>query len=146
MGKSLEDPCPPAGFQPLFRSSPFLETVGPFFYRNNESGGFVVAVRVLPKHANSRGTAHGGLLLTLLDVALGYSAAYVKRPPLALTTASLSADFVSAPKVGDWAEAHVEVQKVGARLAFAQAFLVVNGSRAVRASAVFSREPESIQT
>ncbi len=71
-------PRPPAGFEPLFRTSPFLDTVGPLFYRKEPDGGFVVGLRVLPKHANTR-------------------------------------------------------------LAFANAFLVVNGERLVRASAVFSR-------
>jgi len=33
------------------------------------------------------------------------------------------------------------VQKVGGRLAFANAFLVVNGERIVRGSAVFARGP-----
>ena len=28
-----DEPRPPAGFEPLFRTSPFLETVGPLFYR-----------------------------------------------------------------------------------------------------------------
>jgi acyl-coenzyme A thioesterase 13 len=93
----------------------------------------------LPKHANARGSAHGGLLLTLLDVALGYRAAFSQHPPAALTTASITADFVGAPKLGDWVEAHVDVQKVGSRLAFANAFLTVNGERLVRASAVFPR-------
>jgi len=41
--------------------------------------------------------------------------------------------------VGDWVEAHVDVQKVGGRLAFANAFLVVNGERVVRGNAVFAR-------
>ena len=44
---------PPAGFEPLFRSSPFSETVGPFFYRKEPDGSFVVGMRVLPKHACS---------------------------------------------------------------------------------------------
>ena len=78
-------------------------------------------------------------MLTLLDVALGYRAAFSQDPPAALTTASVCADFAGAPKVGDWVEAHVDVQKVGSRLGFANAFLVVNGERLVRASAVFSR-------
>jgi uncharacterized protein (TIGR00369 family) len=134
-----QDASPPPGFEPLFRSSPFLETTGPFFYRNEPDGGFIVAVRVLPKHGNARGSAHGGLLLTLLDIALGYRAAFSQDPPAALTTATLSADFVGSPKLGDWVEAHVDVQKVGSRLAFANAFLVVNGERLVRANAVFSR-------
>jgi acyl-coenzyme A thioesterase 13 len=138
------EPRPPAGFEPLFRTSPFLDTVGPLFYRKEPDGGFVVGLRVLPKHANTRGSAHGGLLLTLLDVALGYRAAFSQDPPAALTTASMCADFAGAPKLGDWVEAHVDVQKLGSRLAFANAFLMVNGERLVRASAVFSRSPGAL--
>jgi acyl-coenzyme A thioesterase PaaI-like protein len=63
------EPCPP-GFEPLFRSSPFLETVGPFFYKKEPDGRFIVGLRILPKHATARGGAHGGILLTLVDVAL----------------------------------------------------------------------------
>jgi len=135
-----DEPNPPAGFEPLFRTSPFLETIGPLFYRK-EADGFVIGLRVLGKHANARGGAHGGLLMTLLDIALGYRAAMSETPPAALITASLTADFIGGAKIGDWVEAHVEVQKVGGRLAFASAFLVVNGERITRGSAVFARGP-----
>jgi acyl-coenzyme A thioesterase 13 len=134
-------PNPPPGFEPLFRTSPFLEAAGPFFYRKETDGSFVAGLRVLPKHANARGSAHGGPLMTLLDVALGYRAALGENPPANLTTANLTADFIGAAKIGDWVEAHVDVQKVGARLAFANAFLIVNGERVVRGSAVFARGP-----
>jgi acyl-coenzyme A thioesterase 13 len=133
------DSEPPPGFEPLFRTSPFLDLLGPFFHRKEPEGMFVVGLRILPKHANARGTAHGGLLMTLLDIAIGYRTSLSQNPPAALTTASMTADFAGAPKVGDWIEAHVDVQKVGGRLAFANAFLVVNGERVVRGSAVFSR-------
>ena len=135
----MSEPNPPPGFEPLFRTSPFLETTGPYFYLKQPNGGFVIGLRILPKHANARGGAHGGLLMTLLDIALGYSSGLSQDPPAKLTTASLAADFVGAPKVGDWVEAHVDVQKVGGRLAFANAFLVVDGERVVRGSAVFAR-------
>ena len=141
-----QDAAPPSGFAPLFRSSPFLDTAGPFFFRKEPDGTFVVAMRVLQKHANTRGGAHGGVLLTLLDVALGYRAAFSQEPAAALTTASVCADFAGAPKVGDWVEAHVDVQKVGSRLAFANAFLVVDGERLVRASAVFARSAGALPT
>ena len=114
-----ENPDPPAGFEPLFRTSPFLQTIGPLFYRK-DTDGFVIGMQILPKHANARGTAHGGLLLTLLDVALGYRTAFSQNPPAALTTASITADFVGSPKIGDWVEAHVDVHKIGKRLAFAK--------------------------
>ena len=41
-----DEPNPPAGFEPLFRTSPFLETIGPLFYRK-DGDGFVVGLRVL---------------------------------------------------------------------------------------------------
>ena len=57
-----------------------------------------------------------------------------QEPPAGLITASLTADFAGAAKIGDWVEAHVDVQKVGGRLAFANAFLMVDGERIVRAA------------
>jgi len=135
----MQDANPPDGFEPLFRTSPFLDTIGPFFYRKDADGTFVIGMRILPKHANGRGGAHGGLLMTLLDIALGYRSGMSQDPPAKLTTASLTTDFVRAPVVGDWVEAHVDVQKVGGRLAFANAFLVVDGERVTRGSAVFAR-------
>ena len=128
----------PEGFEPLFRSSPFLDLIGPLFYRK-EGDGFVVGLRVLPKHANARGAAHGGLLLTMADVALGYRTAFSQTPPAALTTVNITADFTAAARVGDWVEVHVDIQRIGERLAFANAYLTVEHNRIARASAVFAR-------
>ena len=136
----MSDPNLPPGFEPLFRTSPFLETVGPLFYRKDPELGLVIGLRVAEKHANARGIAHGGLLLTLADIALGYRTAFAQDPPTGLITANLSADFAGAAKIGDWIEAHVDIQKVGSRLAFANAYLTVEGERIVRASAVFVRD------
>ena len=135
----MSEPNPPLGFELLFRTSPFLDTVGPLFCRKDPERGLVIGLRVAEKHANARGIAHGGLLLTLADIALGYRTAFAQEPPAGLITASLTADFAGAAKVGDWVEAHVDIQKVGGRLAFANAFLMVDGERIVRASAVFAR-------
>ncbi len=131
------------GYTALFRTSPFLDLVGPF-YQREEGEGLVVALRIEARHANARGTAHGGLLVTTADVALGYNAAYLgleKRAGAALITANLSVDFAGSAKVGDWVEARVDVQRVGARLAFANAYLYVGERRIARASAVFAVAP-----
>ena len=128
----------PPGFEPLFRTSPFLDLLGPVFYRRSEKT-FIVGLRVAEHHTNARGTAHGGLLLTLADVALGYVPAFSADPPLSLTTANLSADFAGHAKVGDWLEAHVDIQKIGSRLVFANAYLLVGAERIARVSAVFAR-------
>lgn len=54
----------PEGFQPLFRSSPLLDLLGPFFCRQDAQRQLVVALRIDEKHCNHGGTAHGGLLST----------------------------------------------------------------------------------
>jgi uncharacterized protein (TIGR00369 family) len=128
----------PAGFEPLFRSSPFLDHLGPFFMRKDADGAFVIGLRVLPCHANGRGNAHGGLLMTLCDIALGYRTSTSVDPRPFLTTASVTTDFAGSAKVGDWIEAHVDVQKVGRTLAFANCYVVCDGQRIVHASAIFT--------
>ena len=134
----------PPGFEPLFRSSPFLDHLGPFFMRKAEDGTFVVGLRVLPCHANGRGGAHGGLLMTLCDIALGYRTSSSTNPRPMLTTASVTTDFAGAAKIGDWIEAHVDVQKVGGRLAFANCYVMCDGQRIVHASAVFARTGDGL--
>src|SRR5258707_14934947 len=90
----------PSGFKPLFRTSPFLDTLGPFFYRET-APGFLIGLRVAQKHANAGGSAHGGVLMTLADISLGYTAAAAEEPPPTLPTVHISADFAGyAPGCG----------------------------------------------
>ena len=135
----------PDGFRPPPRTSPLLDLLGPF-YACGEGGDLVLGVRVAQKHANARGFAHAGLLLALADVALGYAAAFSEDPPAPLVTASLTADFAGSAGVGDWVEARVDVQRVGKRMAFANAYLHAGEKRIVRASAVFARAEGTTST
>ena len=128
----------PAGFEPMFRTSPFLEMLGPLYCRR-DPGRLVIGLRITAKHANARGLAHGGVLLTLCDIALGYSAAYSQDPPLSLTTAQISADFAGSARIGDWVESSADIQRFGGRLAFVNVYLTVGSTRIVRASGVFVR-------
>jgi len=132
-----EDIEAPPGFGPLFRSSPFLETIGPLFSRGN-GGDMVIGLRAARKHCNARGLVHGGVLSTLADIALGYGLAYSQDPPLKLVTASLTLDFAGSGKEGDWLETHVDIQRIGSRLAFANCYIWVADQRIVRASASFA--------
>lgn len=126
----------PAGFEPLFRTSPFLDTLGPF-YAKGAGADLVIGVRIAEKHCNARGTAHGGMMATLADIALGYATATSRTPPVALTTAGLTLDYAGVAKLGDWLEARVDIQKLGTRMAFVSAFLCVGDERIVRASGTF---------
>lgn len=126
----------PAGFGPLFRSSPVIDLIGPV-YSKGEGAELVLGLRVEQKHCNMRGALHGGILATLADIALGYAIAFSTKPPTGLVTANLTLDFAGTAKIGDWLEARVDIQKKGSRLAFANCYLSVGEQRIVRASAVF---------
>ena len=127
----------PAGFEPLFRSSPFLERTGPF-YCKARGAALQIGLRVLEHHLNARGAVHGGLLMTMADIALGYAMATSVDPPVAAVTSSLTTDFAGSAKLGDWLESTVDIQKVGRTLAFANVYLSVGEQRIVRASGVFA--------
>lgn len=126
----------PPEFRPLFRRSPVLDLIGPLYCRG-EGDDLIVGLRVEAKHCNARGTVHGGILAALADVALGYTMAFSSTPPANLITANLTLDFAGTAKIGDWLEAHVDVQKRGSRLSFANCYITANEQRIVRASAVF---------
>ena len=127
-----------SNFKPVFRSSPFLDAMGSFQY-HGWGEDLVMGVRVEKQACNARGIAHAGFLTGLADVALGYSLSTSTDPPGRYLTVNLSLDFSGNAKLGDWLETSVDIQKIGKRLAFANAYIQVNESRIARASAVFAR-------
>jgi uncharacterized protein (TIGR00369 family) len=129
---------PPAGFAVLDRTSPYIEAMGPFYWKVDGKQR-IVAVRAEEKHINSRGFVHGGVLCGLADLAIGYNLAYLQAPPLPLVTANLTVDFAGTAKHGDWLECRVDIQRVGGRLAYANAYVWRGEERIVRASAIFAR-------
>jgi uncharacterized protein (TIGR00369 family) len=126
----------PDGFTQVQRGGAFVGSLGPL-YLNAE--GTVLAIRVEKRHLNSQGLAHGGFLLTLADTALGMVVANAQQPPAPARTVNLTADFLDVVNEGDWLEAHVELQKLGGRLAFASCQLRVGERRILRASSVLAR-------
>jgi len=125
-----------AGFEPLFRTSPFTNLIGPLYGRG-KGQDLEIGLQLEQKHCNARGTVHGGILATLADVALGYTMAFSTDPPGNLVTSNLTLDFAGTAKIGDWLQTSVDIQKQGKRLAFGNCYISVNDQRIVRASAVF---------
>jgi uncharacterized protein (TIGR00369 family) len=132
----MADAAIPTGFAPIFRTSAFLETIGPL-YSAGSGAQLVVGLRVQEKHTNARGTLHGGVLASIADIALGYGLATATDPPTSMVTASLNVDFAGSAKIGDWVETSLDIQKVGARMAFANVYFRVGSVRIARASGVF---------
>lgn len=128
----------PEGFQLAKRPrpNPFNDLVGPF-YEKRAGTAVSLGLRIEERHCNSRGICHGGLLATLADLALGYSA-LAAGGQTSFVTVNLALDFAGSARAGDWVQSEAQVQRSGSRLAFVNGYLLVGEQRIVRASAVFA--------
>jgi uncharacterized protein (TIGR00369 family) len=134
-------PSAPPGFERLNRGGPYMANLGELYCRRDEGergNEIVFAMRIEDKHTNMRGIAHGGMLASLADSSLGLGLTLYCEGRQSFVTVNLSTDFIDAARPGDWVEAHVEVQKLGKRMAFANCFLQVGTRRILRASGVFA--------
>jgi uncharacterized protein (TIGR00369 family) len=130
----------PAGFQPFAYSSAFLDAVGPLYQGAAVDGSLILGLRIEARHCNRRGFAHGGLLVTLADLVLGYSLGSAGGQR-GLVTVNLTTDFAGAAQIGQWVEARADVQKATGSLAFANCYVTADGKRIVRASGIFKAPP-----
>jgi len=132
----------PAGFKPIEHLGPYLSQFGPLYWKKAD-GAMVIALRVDQRHTNSRGIAHGGMLATLADSALGIVLYNSRTPPQPIVTVNLTTDYIESAVPGDWVEAHVDILRIGNRLAYANCHLHVGERRILRASGVFALMPEA---
>jgi acyl-coenzyme A thioesterase 13 len=126
----------PPGFAPIDPTSPFNELAGPFYVKRDDAT-FTIGMLVEPKHQNSRGIVHGGMICTLIDFAMGYAARYVTDPPRSLVTSSLAVDFAANARPGDWIEARTDVMRPGTRVSFVNCFVYLGDVRIARGSGTF---------
>ncbi|MGI9024866.1 MAG: PaaI family thioesterase [Burkholderiaceae bacterium] len=89
-------------------------------------------------YCNSRDFAHGGLISSLANNAMGLSALmYARRQSSAdnagAVSVALTLDFIDSARVGDCVEFHLTVLKVGRPLAFVECRLVCDKRLIARA-------------
>ena len=57
----------PEGYQLFEWVAPFEELVGPLCFKEDADGGLRFVFEAQPKHANTSGQIHGGMLMTFAD-------------------------------------------------------------------------------
>jgi len=127
-------PVPP-GYEPHFRKSPVTDPWEPLFVRRDGSA-LSLGLRIAPAHCNARGLLHGGVISALADNAMGLACVMQIERSSALTV-SLSVDFLSVGRVGQWLEVRAVPAKVGRTLAFADARIKAEGEMIAKAAATF---------
>jgi uncharacterized protein (TIGR00369 family) len=127
----------PPGFQRHFRQSPLTDPWEPIYSKQTDAGVFI-GLRLAAPHTNSRGLAHGGLITSLADNAMGLSCALKLDDGPRLVTVSLAIDFIGPAQVGQWLQVEPDVIKTGSTVCFAQCFVTADGVQCARASGTFS--------
>ncbi len=96
----------PPGFTPLVNVTGFAEANGPWFEKV-ENGRMIRGFVAEPRHANSLGIVHGGMLAAFLDSAMGTAVWHtLQRRAVTLT---LTLDYLGPGRVGEWLQAEGEV-------------------------------------
>lgn len=131
----MSDVAVPAGYVPLDVGSAYMKAQGGFHVRRQE-GSVSVGLYVNPQQVNSNGGAHGGLIATVVDVAM--SVAILERTGAeTVSTIHLSLDYAAPVMVGQWLAVHAQVYRQTARMAFVQCRITAAEVEAGHASGVF---------
>ena len=129
---------PPEGFK-LQSGGPhdtFAGVNGPL-YRKRDGDFYLLGLRGERRHCNPMGICHGGMLMTLIDMALVLGSNYQAKIGRFLPTINLSADFLAPAPEGAWLEARTDVLRVARSTVFAQCIVTADGTRVARGSGVF---------
>jgi uncharacterized protein (TIGR00369 family) len=132
----MSDDSAPPGFEPL-SPSPFGELVGPLYVSVGASVP-TLRVRAGSHHANRSGRVHGGLLMTVADIALSRAVREHLPPGATIATADLHIAFLDGVGVGDWIEAQPSIDRVGRSLIHASCLLKAGEQNVARVLATFA--------
>ncbi|RKS89266.1 PaaI family thioesterase [Sphingosinicella microcystinivorans] len=125
----------PPGFEPHIRKSPVTDPWEPL-YAKREGEAFSLGLRIAHSHCNARGLLHGGVISALADNAMGL-ACVTRMEGVSALTVSLSVDFLSVGRSGQWLEVRAVPAKLGRTLAFADARIEADGEVLAKAAATF---------
>ena len=118
----------------------FIGLVGPIYYRvlGDRTETKLLLER---RHVNPMGSAHGGLLMTMMDITLGSTAGASVGFGGVYPTVQLSCSFLAAAMMGEELRGEAEVQRMTKTLAFVSGRLVVGDRIIMIASSVFRNPP-----
>ncbi|MBA6412031.1 PaaI family thioesterase [Parahaliea sp. F7430] len=109
---------PPEGFEPVPAGLGYTDSLQPL-YRRIDDDLVSFGLSVAEQHLNVMGLCHGGVLMTLADVAAASGVNHAMGTKGGTPTINLSFDFVNGAKAGQWLQADVTSVTMKRRFGFA---------------------------
>jgi len=96
----------PEDFKPYCTDNTFNDVVAPLYVKMGENGP-VLGMHIEKKHCNYVGFAHGGCLMTFMDIALSGAVCHKLGKYTSTPTINISFDFMATAKEGEWISAEL---------------------------------------
>jgi acyl-coenzyme A thioesterase 13 len=125
-------------YETLVGWDPFEDAAGPMYESRKGIEPRRCAMVIEPKHCNTSGIVHGGLLMTFADYST-FALAREAIGPNGGVTISMTSDFTSAARADDLLEASVEVVKSTRSMVFVQGRIGVGEATVMSFSAVLKK-------
>jgi acyl-coenzyme A thioesterase PaaI-like protein len=97
----------PEGFEVFSEDNSFHDSIAPIYFRIIDSGPEIGAL-VEQKHCNPVDFMHGGVMMSILDIAFSTAVSVSLGKFTSTPTISLNFDFITGAKVSDWVVAKVD--------------------------------------
>ena len=134
-----ESPIPdwvPKGYRKLGWHAGFDVLIGPMYYIRDDDGNFKFITKILDKHLNANGVAHGGFSMTLTDIFFG-TLAFIASGKKLTSTVSLNCNFVSPGLQGEIVECEAKVTRTTRSMVFVDGNLMSKDKVIVSASGIW---------
>jgi uncharacterized protein (TIGR00369 family) len=108
--------APLPGYELYDPVDPFENHAGPFYWRALEDGGHCFVLQAEERHCNSHGVVHGGLFMTMADLAMAATSKAERDD--AYVTVSFNCEFVAGGRLGELVETETELVRRTGSMAF----------------------------
>ena len=135
----------PQGFSSFAHDEGHIGLNGPYYFKEQDKGGFTYGFLPDHRHGNPNNVIHGAALLSFVDTAFGHLV--VANTQRYCATISLTTEFITAEQVDKWVNAEVYLKKLTGSLAFVGAEVFCENKMLLSATAIFKlfteRKPSS---
>lgn len=135
-GSRMPDPVIPEGFVRYAKDQSFNDAISPL-YLKVEDDKATVGLRLEKKHCNFMGFCHGGVMMTLMDIALSGAICCELGKYTSTPTVNISFDFMAGAKEGDWIYGDIQSVKLTRTMGFANGMIMGPNGSVARASGCF---------
>lgn len=125
----------PQGYQPFPQGDGYADLIGPLYVKLAD-GDVSIGFKVEQRHCNPAQICHGGMLMSVMDMALGMGAAIQGGIEKFLPSMNLTHDFIQPGQLGDFIYSKVDFVEAKRRFVFANGYLIGANGPVLRANGI----------